>query len=547
MKEKNTNRLKVWGPLMMSMTLVIGMLIGFRMRDSLRYKRDITTIIQRNDRLEQIIDLIDERYVDSINTNLLYKDAVQGIISHLDPHTVYIPADKLDALNEDLDGSFFGIGVEFSILRDTIQITSVVDDGPADIAGISVGDKLIKVGDSLVAGTGITSDRIIGMLKGKQFSKVFLTLMEPGSPQQKVVGLKRDAIPKYSIEASFMLDSLTGIVKINRFSATTYDEFRTALTRLKESGMQNLIIDLRQNPGGYMDPAKQIVDELLSGDKLIVMTKGANSVPKKYNAEHTGDFEDGKVVVLVDEQSASASEILAGAIQDWDRGVIIGRRTYGKGLVQDQYELEDGSAIRLTVAQYYTPSGRCVQRSFDNGREEYAQDFIERFHSGELIGYDTAAIEDTTRYYTANKRVVYGGGGIRPDIYVPYDTTKLSTTLLNLIFSDGVKNAIWDYYGANKSDLNQYTSIEKFNKEFDASRLLEQYLATQDRSTRKVINLFFENKKNRAYFKLHLKAQVAKILFKENGQQKVLSTDDMMIKKALNVLYSDTYSTTIRG
>lgn len=547
MKEKNTNRLKVWGPLMMSMTLVIGMLIGFRMRDSLRYKRDITTIIQRNDRLEQIIDLIDERYVDSINTNLLYKDAVQGIISHLDPHTVYIPADKLDALNEDLDGSFFGIGVEFSILRDTIQITSVVDDGPADVAGISVGDKLIKVGDSLVAGTGITSDRIIGMLKGKQFSKVFLTLMEPGSPQQKVVGLKRDAIPKYSIEASFMLDSLTGIVKINRFSATTYDEFRTALTRLKESGMQNLVIDLRQNPGGYMDPAKQIVDELLSGDKLIVMTKGANSVPKKYNAEHTGDFEDGKVVVLVDEQSASASEILAGAIQDWDRGVIIGRRTYGKGLVQDQYELEDGSAIRLTVAQYYTPSGRCVQRSFDNGREEYAQDFIERFHSGELIGYDTAAIEDTTRYYTANKRVVYGGGGIRPDIYVPYDTTKLSTTLLNLIFSDGVKNAIWDYYGANKSDLNQYASIEKFNKEFDASRLLEQYLATQDRSTRKVINLFFENKKNRAYFKLHLKAQVAKILFKENGQQKVLSTDDMMIKKALNVLYSDTYSTTIRG
>lgn len=545
MTERNTNRLKVWGPLMVSLTLVAGMLIGFKMRDSLRYKRNITTIVQRNDRLEQIIDLIDERYVDTINTNLLYSDAVNGIISHLDPHTVYIPAEKLDSYNEDLDGSFFGIGVEFSILRDTIQITAVVDDGPADQAGIGVGDKLIKVGDSLVAGTGITSERIINMLKGKQFSKVFLTLVEPGSIQQKIVGLKRDAIPKYSIDAAYMTDSLTGLIKISRFSATTYDEFRKALDKLKSEGAKQLIVDLRQNPGGYLEPARQIADEFLAAEQLIVLTKGANLMPKKYVAERKGNFEEGRLVVLVDEQSASSSEIFAGAIQDWDRGVIMGRRTYGKGLVQDQYELEDGSAIRLTVAQYYTPSGRCLQRSFENGRAEYARDFFNRYHSGELIGYDTSAIEDTTKYYTANKRIVYGGGGIRPDIYVPYDTTKLSTTLLNLIFSDGVKNAIWDYYGANKAELNKYSSVYEFNKEFVSDKLLEQYISTQDRATRKVLKLLLSDKGNSAYFKLQLKAQIAKILFRENGYYKIIFAEDVMVKKAMKVLYSDTYSTTI--
>ncbi|MCB0698834.1 MAG: S41 family peptidase [Chitinophagales bacterium] len=542
MKEQHTNRLRYWTPFVVSLTMVAGMFIGFKLRDSLRHKRNITTIVQRNDRLEQIIDLINERYVDSVNTNLLYRDAVNGIISHLDPHTVYIPADKLDAINEDLDGSFFGIGVEFSIVRDTIQITAVVENGPADVAGVVTGDKLVKVGDSLVAGNGITSERIIGLLKGKQFSKVFLSLLEPGSPTVKVVGLKRDAIPKHSVDVAIMLDSLTGIIKINRFSATTYEEFKTGLSKLKKQGLKNLVVDLRQNSGGYLDPARRIADEFLSGDKMIVFTQGANSIPRRYIAERQGDFEDGRLTILIDEQSASASEILAGAVQDWDRGIIMGRRTFGKGLVQDQYELEDGSALRLTIAKYYTPSGRSVQRSFDGGRDDYEEDFYHRFETGELTGYDTVAVEDTTRYFTSNNRVVYGGGGIRPDVYVPYDTTKLSTSLLNLIFSDGVKSVIWDYYIANRTRLRTYANIDDYKRNFKADTLIDMYLQKQDRHTRKVIKLILEDKRNRAYFKLQLKAQMARLLFRDSGYYSLIFTDDAMVRRALSAMYSDEYS-----
>ncbi len=293
------------------------MALGFNLRDTLRYKRDLNTIIQRNDRLEQLIDLIKEKYVDTVNANLLYEDAISGILKHLDPHTVYIPADELEEVNDDLEGSFFGIGVEFSIIRDTIQVTSVIDDGPAARAGVEKGDLLLKVGDSVVAGTGISSDKIIKMLRGKQYSNVLVTLMQPGGDVRRVT-IKRDVVPLYSVEASLMLDSITGFVKINRFSATTYNEFAKALAELKKTGMKQLVLDLRQNPGGYLDAAVNIADEFLSGDKRIVYTKGLHSSQYTYSAGKKKDFEDGKLVVLVDESSASASEILAGAVQDWD-------------------------------------------------------------------------------------------------------------------------------------------------------------------------------------------------------------------------------------
>jgi len=545
MSEKAGTGIKVWIPLLFAVVLIAGMLIGFKLRDSLRNKRDITTIIQRNDRLEQIIDLINARYVDSVNTNLLYEDAVNGIIRHLDPHTIYIPADKLQSVNEELDGSFFGIGVEFSIVNDTIQITSVVEDGPAEMAGIQIGDKLVKVGDSIVAGNGITSTRIIKMLKGKQFSRVFLTMMDPLRDEIRVVSLKRDAIPKYSIEAGVMLDSLTGIIKITRFSATTYDEFTEVLASLKKQGMRKLIVDLRQNSGGYMEPAKQIADEFLSGDKLIVMTKGTNSTVRKYIAGNTGGFEEGELVILVDEQSASASEILAGAVQDWDRGVVIGRRTYGKGLVQDQFDLEDGSALRLTIAKYYTPSGRSVQRSFEKGREAYNRDFMMRYENGELTGFDTLGNDDTTRYYTANKRVVYGGGGINPDIYVPYDTSKLSTSLLNLIFSDNVKAVVWDYYIQNRTALRSYKTIKEFDKTFRADTLVQNYLNNQDRATKKTVEQMLKKDRYRSFFALQMKAQLARMLFRDNGYYSISYKDDNVVAKALEILRDSSYSTII--
>lgn len=525
--------------------MIVGMTIGFKLRDTFRNKRNITTIIERNDRLEQIIDLINARYVDSVNTNKLYEEAVNGIISHLDPHTVYIPADRLQSVNEDLDGSFFGIGVEFSIVQDTIQITAVSENGPAEMAGIQIGDKLIKVGDSVVAGNGITSTRIIKMLKGKQFSKVFLSMMEPGSSDTRIVSLKRDAIPKYSVDAAIMLDSTTGIIKINRFSSTTYEEFVKNLDKLKSNGLQQLIVDLRQNAGGYMEPAKQIADEFLSGDKLIVVTKGINSTPREYIAGKAGAFETGRLVILVDEQSASASEILAGAVQDWDRGVIIGRRTFGKGLVQDQFDLEDGSALRLTIAKYYTPSGRSLQRSFDEGREAYNRDFLMRYETGELTGLDTTYSSDTTKYYTANRRLVYGGGGINPDVYVPYDTNKLSTALLDLIYSDNVKGTVWDYYIKNRVALKKYKDIKDFSKNFKAETLVNLYIDKQDRQTKKVITTVFSNKENMAFFGLQMKAQLARMLFRDNGFYSIYYKDDNVVKEAIRVINSDKYSTII--
>ncbi|HEY9178822.1 MAG TPA: S41 family peptidase [Flavipsychrobacter sp.] len=545
MQGKDTNKVKLWWPLLSAVILVVGMAIGFNLRDSLRNKRDITTIIQRNDRLEQIIDLVSARYVDSVNTNVLYEDAVEGIIRHLDPHTVYIPADRLQRVNEELEGSFFGIGVEFAITQDTIQITSVIENGPAEAAGIQIGDKLIKVGDSVVAGTNITSERIIKMLKGKQFSKVFLTMMDPVSSDLRTISIKRDEIPRYSIEAAVMLDSVTGIIKINRFSESTFDEFEQKLQLLKGKGMQNLVLDLRQNSGGYLEPAKQIADEFLSGDKLIVSTKGINSVARQYIAGREGNFEEGKLVILVDEQSASASEIIAGAVQDWDRGVIIGRRTYGKGLVQDQFDLGDGSALRLTIARYYTPSGRSIQRSFAKGREAYSHDLVTRYEKGELTGNDSAYMADTTKYYTANQRVVYGGGGINPDVYVPYDTASISTAMLDLVFSDRVKTTVWNYYFKNRSKLKNFATIQQFEKGFKGEVLLKEYLAGLDRPTGKVVEMLLKNEDNKRFFSRQMKAVLARMLYRDDGYYSIIYKDDDMVEKALQLMDDASYNALI--
>ncbi len=542
MDDNRPGGLKVWTPLLFSLILILGMAIGFNLRDSLRNKRDIQTIIQRNDRLEQVIDLVSQRYVDSVNTNLLYKDAINGIFSHLDPHTVYIPADEYNEMNEDLDGSFFGIGVEFAIIRDTIQVTSVVEGGPAEASGVRLGDQLIKVGDSVVAGTGITSDRIIKMLKGKQYSRVFVTMKEPQSSELRQISIKRDIVPLYSIDAGIMLDSLTGYIKINRFSATTFDEFEKAMKMLEDKGAQQFMIDLRQNPGGYLDAATNIADEFLDDEKLIVYTEG-KSVPRHdYKASRKGMFETGRLVLLVDESSASASEILAGAIQDWDRGVIVGRRTYGKGLVQEQYNMDDGSGIRLTVAKYYTPSGRSIQRSFAHGRDAYAQDFVHRFETGELTGTTPVTNSDTTKYYTSEKRVVYGGGGITPDIFVPYDAEKYTAGLLNFVFSDDVKNYIWDYFIRNRVALGKYKNAKSFIDSFRADALTHKYIETLDPSFRKATEEVMKDTANYKYFRLQMKAQLARILYHDNGYYAVLAPADNMIEKGLEVLYSKKYS-----
>jgi carboxyl-terminal processing protease len=544
-ERKPSVRLNVWTPLIFAIVMILGMVLGFKLRDSLRNKRDITTVLERNDRLEQIIDLIKEKYVDSVNTDGLYDDAVNGITSHLDPHTVYIPATELQEVNEDLEGSFFGIGVEFSIVKDTIQVTSVVPDGPASKVNIEVGDQIIKVGDSLVAGTRITSERIIKMLRGKEHTKVLVVIHSPLSARTRNVTIERGSIPLYSLDASFMLDPSTGYIRINRFSATTYEEFVKATKNLLRKGMQNMVLDLRQNPGGYLDAATAIADDFLDGDKLIVYTEGRRAKRMDYDAGTNNLFEKGKLALLVDESSASASEILAGAIQDWDRGIIVGRRSFGKGLVQEQYDLGDGSAMRLTIAKYYTPSGRSIQRSYAKGRDAYAADFSSRYATGELTGADSVAQKDTTQYFTSNKRVVYGGGGINPDIYVPYDTTKMNTATLSIVYSEGFRNAALGYYLKNQQALKKFASMQEFIQGFHADDMSNAVLASLPDEIKPTVTKMMQKPAVRSFLELRMKAQLARVLFKNDGYYAVLATDDDVIRKALQAIESPQYSQAI--
>ena len=543
MEEYRRPRLKVWTPLIAAVIMVLGMVLGFRLHDTLRSKRDIQSVVERSDRLEQMIDLIREKYVDSVNSNALYSDAVKGILSHLDPHTVYIPADEVAGINEDLEGSFFGIGVEFTIIRDTIEVTYVVEKGPSEKAGLQIGDRLIKVEDTVIAGIGITSDKIVKMLRGEQNTAVQVTVKRLSDNQLHTVSIERDEVPIVSIDAALMLDGQTGYIKINRFSATTYSEFAKALKGVKKTGAKNLILDLRGNPGGYLDAATSIADEFLDDEKLIVYTKGIHEQIQKYKAVNAGMFEEGRVAVLVDEGSASASEILAGAIQDWDRGIVIGRRTFGKGLVQEQYDLEDGSALRLTIARYYTPSGRSIQRSFEKGRQAYDEAFEERFSSGELIGQDSLVKEDTQAYYTLTKRrLVHGGGGIKPDVYVPYDSGRLSGILLNIIVSDELQDAIWDYYGSHLGPLKGYHSIAEFSRSFSGETdVLAVYLLALPPSERLMANAVLSRKANKDYLLLQIRSQIGRILFRNTGYYAVSTRGDDVVQRALQILHAPLY------
>jgi carboxyl-terminal processing protease len=547
---RRRRQINVWTPLAAALILILGMTLGFRLHNTLRNKRDFTTVIERNDRLDELIDLIRERYVDSVNSDALYRDAVQGILSHLDPHTTYIPAEELTGMNEELEGSFFGIGVEFNIIDDTIHFTSVVERGPAERSGIAPGDALIRVGDSTVAGVGITSERIMSMLRGAQKSRVKVTIKEGTTGQIKPVVITRDAIPIYSVEAQLMLDATTGYIKINRFAETTYEEFVDAVTALRKRGMKSLILDLRQNPGGYLERAAAIADEFIAGEQLLVYTKGRASERTEYRTDHRGIFEEGHLAVLVDEGSASAAEILAAAIQDLDRGVVVGRRTFGKGLVQEQYDLADGSALRLTTARYYTPSGRSIQRPFAAGRKAYEEEYEHRFETGELTGMAADTVltqEDTTRYYTSRRRVVYGGAGVMPDVVVPYDTALLNTSLLNAVYGEELKAAIWHYYTSHRAELRSYRGVADFTQRFAGTgEIMRTYLASLSPAERAAAMRVLARPVQRAYFMTQVQASLARILFRANGYYAIALRSDAVVRRAREVLAAPRYSQLIR-
>jgi carboxyl-terminal processing protease len=466
-KSKRNTPLQIKLPLFVALALAIGVLIGAN-TFSPSFNNPQGTAMGYL-KFRDILSYIDRDYVDTVDIEELSDYAITKMLEKLDPHTAYIPADEMAMARSYLEGNFEGIGVEFNIFKDTLYVITPLSGGPSEAAGILAGDKIIKVDGENVAGIGITNEGVFKRLRGPKGSKVELTVKRGNAKKPLQFTISRNKIPTVSVDVSYMVNARTGYIKVSRFSATTFEEFKKALTELRKEGMEQLVLDLRGNPGGYMDHATRMADEFLSGNKLIVYTDGkGDRYDSKSEARTKGDFENGPLVVLLDEGSASASEIVAGALQDNDRAIIVGRRSFGKGLVQMPIPLTDGSELRLTISRYYTPSGRSIQKPYTNGAEEYQQDLMHRFESGEFFVPDSSLFVDSLKYKTTSGRLVYGGGGIMPDVFVPRDTTALSAYLSQLYNKNVLREYALAYY------RNQQKKLEKmpfasFNKSFDVT------------------------------------------------------------------------------
>ena len=418
-------------------------------------------------KMDQLINSINMMYVDSIDFDPLMDKAIVAMLKELDPHTAYIPKKDVQAMNEPLIGSFDGIGVTFQLIKDTINVMEVIINGPSEKVGLLAGDKIVKVDDTIAYGEKISNDWVRKHLRGAKGSKVKVSIKRGHNPELLDFVITRGAIPMHSINVSFMADETTGYIKLERFAATSTNELTSAIKKLKDQGMQDLILDLRGNGGGYLNVAFEICDQFISGKRIIVYTDNFRKTGEKFYSEKNGLFEEGKLIVLVDENSASASEITSGCVQDWDRGLVIGRRTFGKGLVQKPLTFIDQSQVRLTISHYYTPTGRCIQKPYDDGLDSYFKDLQKRANRGELYTADSIQFPDSLKYKTPHGRTVYGGGGIMPDIFVPLDTTKYST-LYNEIVRKGVFGSfVADYMDKNREPLKKrYPTFEAFKDNY---------------------------------------------------------------------------------
>ncbi len=421
-------------------------------------------------KIDQLINSINNMYVDTVDFEPMVDKAISTMVKELDPHTSYIPKKDVQAMTEPLQGTFDGIGVTFQLIKDTINVMEVIINGPAEKVGLLAGDKIVKVDDTLACGDQITNDWVRKHLRGSKGSKVKVSVKRGKSKELIDFVITRGAIPMYSINVSFMADETTGYIKLERFAATSTKELTEAIKKLQKAGMQDLILDLRGNGGGYLNVAFEVCDQFISGKKMIVYTDNFRNTGEKYYSEKEGVFEEGKLIILVDENSASASEITAGCVQDWDRGLVIGRRTFGKGLVQKPLRLIDQSEVRLTISHYYTPTGRCIQKPYEDGLDAYYKDLQSRANNGEFYTADKIKFPDSLKYKTPHGRVVYGGGGIMPDIFVPLDTSKYST-LYNEIVRKGIfGNFVMNYLEENRELLkSQYTTFEEFEQKYTIS------------------------------------------------------------------------------
>ena len=526
-----SKKLQVWLPLIFSVVLVVGMYLGFTLRAA---TAGATTFLRNNENspVQEVIDLVKSKYVDNVKIDSLNDSVIDNILSHLDPHTVYIPAKDLAYVNEDLEGHFQGIGVEFQVLNDTVNIVSVIPGGPSDKAGMLTGDKLIKVDDSVtIAGVHISNGDIRKYLRGEEGSKVSVTVLR--DKQLKKLAIERGVIPLPSIDAAYIIAPQTGYIRINKFAETTYIEFMDAMSKLQKQGMQKLILDLRGNGGGLVDQATNIADEFLNGDKMIVYTQGAKAPRTDYRCRKDGVFETGKLTVLVDESTASASEILSGALQDWDRATIIGRRTFGKGLVQEQFNLSGGAALRLTIARYYTPLGRNIQKPYNKGKEEYEDELMNRFHDGEVLHGDTAKPKGPA-FKTPGGRTVYGGGGITPDIFVPFDTTSQSKALTQMYMKNTLSDFVYNYYMQHKSAVQAYKTPKDLYTQFKPGET--EWTELIDFAKKDTIDIATVPASSKAELMKLFPVMLARQVWRTEGYFEVSNENDPVIKKALDVL-----------
>jgi len=524
-------KFQVWLPLIFSMVLIGGMYFGFRLRENTSNGTSFFKADKKSS-LQEILDLVRQRYVDPVNVDSLQNNAISDMMGQLDPHSIYIPANHLKEINEDILGNFEGIGVEFNIFSDTVHVVHVLANGPSDKAGLQVADKIIKVNNELIAGVNILSDDVKKKVRGERGSSVNLTILRKN--EIKNITVTRGTIPLPAVDAAYMLDQQTGYIKLNKFSETAYEEFMQALENLQKNKLNNLVLDLRGNGGGLMDEATGIADEFLSGDKLVVYTQGASSPREEYRCKRPGLFEEGGLVILVDELSASASEVLAGALQDWCRATIVGRRTFGKGLVQKQYNLSDGAAIRLTVARYYTPKGRSIQRSYEKGKEKYLEEISDRYDNGEVIHLDTSKVINGKIYKTECGDTVYGGGGITPGVFVSLDTGTMHKNVSRLYLSGSLNDFIYNYYIHHIDELNNYKTPMDFNDNYKNLENIWQELNTY--AIKDSIDLSRIPPEDKLYLQNRLKAQLARYKWRSEGYYEVYNTTDKAIKKALEIL-----------
>ena len=518
---KNNNNTPLYIGIAVAIGILIGSVLNFANRPGTIFSKSTEAA-----KIKRLIDYIQYDYVDEVDTDYLLDGAINHVVSKLDPHSVYFTKDELQQENEQFEGNFVGIGVQFVVNKDSVIITKILKGGPSEPIGLKPSDRILFANKDSLSDAKLTSNEVIKILKGEQNTEVTLNIYRPSENKIIDFTLTRGDVPLKSVSAQYMLNDEVGFIKVDRFAKTTYDEFKEALDKLIAEGMKELVLDLRNNPGGFMVEANKIADEFLEEGKLIVFTKNKRGDIEKDFATEKGAFENGHVYILINENSASASEIVAGALQDNDRGTIIGRRSFGKGLVQQTMELGDGSAVRLTIARYYTPTGRSIQKPYDlNHSKEYYEQFSKRFESGELMFADSIKVNDSLKFTTPKGKIVYGGGGIVPDVFVAIDTTQY----LENRYLIGLNRFAFDYADRNREDLKKYT-VESFINSFDADgKIVDQYLKEID-----VDDLLIPNYKM-DIIKKAIKSNIAQSIFDDNEYNQIILANDKMLGKVIEL------------